>query len=285
MNMRKLVFIAVVSFICCMSFDLSAQDVVAPRDGFYDHKTHTEKEPVAYPYVRESDLMWSKRIWRTIDLREKSNQIFYYPAQPQEHWKNFVTVIFDALKEDKITVYDSRYDDFRLPLTREEALSVFMTVETETMTKDGREIEITDTSYFDLQKVIKLRLKEDWFFDERRSVLECRIIGICPVFEETEMVDANTNEMETSDRPMFWVYFPEARKVLVNAEVFNPQNDARRLTYDDVFWKRLFVSTIYKESNVYDRWISDYSTGLDALLESDRIHNSIRQYESDMWQY
>ena len=27
------------------------------------------RKPIPYPHVREADVMWSKRIWRTIDLR------------------------------------------------------------------------------------------------------------------------------------------------------------------------------------------------------------------------
>src|SRR6185503_1484861 len=37
------------------------------------------QNPVPYLYVREADVMWSKRIWRVIDLREKINLPFYYP--------------------------------------------------------------------------------------------------------------------------------------------------------------------------------------------------------------
>ena len=47
----------------------------------------------------------------------------------------------------------------------------------------------------------------------------------------------------------------------------------------------MFNSYIYKESNVYDRKISDYAKGMDALLESERIKNDIFLYEHDLWEY
>ena len=46
-----------------------------------------------------------------------------------------------------------------------------------------------------------------------------------------------------------------------------------------------FNSTIFKESNPYDRQISDYKTGLDALLESETIKNKIFNLELDLWEY
>ena len=60
--------------------------------------------------------------------------------------------------------------------------------------------------------------------------------------------------------PLFWIYYPEARPILAKAEVFNFKNGAERLSYDDVFWKRLFASYVYKEENVFDRKITDYAT-------------------------
>jgi gliding motility associated protien GldN len=84
---------------------------------------------------------------------------------------------------------------------------------------------------------------------------------------------------------LFWIYFPEARFVFANSEVFNRINDAERRTYEDVFWKRQFESTVIKESNVYDRSINEYKTGLDALLEAEKIEEKIFNFEHDFWHY
>ena len=85
--------------------------------------------------------------------------------------------------------------------------------------------------------------------------------------------------------PLFWVWFPESRDILINAPVFNlVKNDAERRTYDDVFWKRMFSSTIIKEANVFDRSINQYMIGLDALLEANRIKEECN-LEHDLWEY
>ena len=95
--------------------------------------------------------------------------------------------------------------------------------------------------------------------------------------------------MKTSEfkgyKPLFWIYFPDVRPLLAKSEVYNRFNDAARFTYDDLFWKRMFTSYIYKESNVFDRKIVDYAKGIDQQLESDRIKNEISDFEQSLWSY
>ncbi len=85
--------------------------------------------------------------------------------------------------------------------------------------------------------------------------------------------------------PLFWVYFPESRPILSKSLIYNRHNDAMRLTYDHAFWKRMFNSFIYKESNVFDRRISEYATGLDALYEAERVKNELFEFEHDLWEF
>ncbi len=40
-------------------------------DGAFRRDIISEKEPIPYPKIREADVVWSKKIWRVIDLREK----------------------------------------------------------------------------------------------------------------------------------------------------------------------------------------------------------------------
>jgi len=129
--------------------------------------------------------------------------------------------------------------------------------------------------------VLWYELKEEWFFDRQKSVMEVRIIGICPMKQKK---DPTTGEFRGL-QPLFWIYFPEARLVFANAETFNRANDVERRTYEDVFWKRLFSSYIIKESNVYDRTIQEYKAGLDALLQAEKIKDNIFIMEHDLWHF
>ena len=136
---------------------------------------------------------------------------------------------------------------------------------------------------FSPDKVIGYRLKEDWFFDKQRSVMEVRIIGFAPL---VFLMDEDGNVREGNIKvPLFWVYYPEARNLLATTEAFNRTNDAERRSFDDIFQKRLFGSYIYKESNVYDRRIENYRQGISQLLESEKIKNEITNFEHDMWEF
>jgi hypothetical protein len=48
--------------------------------------------------------------------------------------------------------------------------------------------------------------------------------------------------------------------------------------------KRMFSSRILKVDNVHDRYISEYTTGLDALLVGEEIKEQIFLFEHDMWE-
>jgi gliding motility associated protien GldN len=138
--------------------------------------------------------------------------------------------------------------------------------------------------WYNTQDVVQYRIKEDWFFDKERSVLDVRIIAIAPVIQETT-IDANGNKSFGRMRELFWLYFPHCRFVFNNYFVYNDQNDAQWMSFDDLFWKRRFNSTIYKESNTFDRNIESYRMGVDALMEAEKIKEEIRVIEHDVWSF
>lgn len=268
-----------------ISTNVTAQviDGVAPQDGFYEKVWIEEKRPVQLPYVRQADVLWEKRVWQIIDLREKINHPLYFPTTTIDDRQSLMQVLMASINEGSIRAYDD--DEFTMPMTPEEIKENYARQEVRRFTKPDPPYEEYDSLIvipLTSEDVTKYRIKEDWFFDSKRSVLDVRIIGICPV---RERIDPETGE-SLGDQTLFWVYFPEAREVLVNAPVFNRMNDAQRVSFDDLFMRRMFNSYIYKESNVYDRQINEYiEYTLDQLLEAERIKDDIRNYELDIWEY
>jgi len=127
-------------------------------------------------------------------------------------------------------------------------------------------------------------IKEEWFFDKQTSTMNVRIIGICPIREYYR--DEDVNQENPQRQPVFWVYYPEVRDLLAANSIFNPNNTAQNMSFDDLFIKRKFNSYVVKESNVYNnRAISQYLSGRDAMLESKRIEKEIFNYEQDLWEY
>ncbi|MGB0883003.1 MAG: gliding motility protein GldN [Vicingaceae bacterium] len=240
---------------------------------------------VPYTHVREADVMWNRRIWRVIDLREKINHPLYYPIQPIAGRKSLFEIIKQGIEEGTLTAYDKDMDEFTVPLTKAEVSKGILTKADLKLNYDeyGDVIEGSeDTVWTPIvsEDIASYRLKEEWFFDRERSIMDVRILGICPVkllFNEDGTVRGND--------PMFWIYFPEARYVFANYDVFNRQNDAERRTFEDIFWKRMFNSYAYKKSNVYDRQSSSFLKDIDILLEADKIKNELFVMEHDLWSY
>jgi gliding motility associated protien GldN len=299
--MKKLVSLIVIATLCLVA--VKAQDVLTTEDmnSVFKKEKHHNKKVQKYAPLRQADVMWSRKIWREIDLRQKINHPFYYPendgvAHTIDDRKSLIDVIYSAILEGSITAYDnaSRDDEFREPMTSEEIKKIggakdetFEVVDWDAIAEGADPEEATTTRVvrkeFNRNSIKKWRLKEEWVFDKQRSVMEVRIIGMAPLQEDRDEVD---NQLKGTFSPLFWVHFREARKILINAEVYNSvKNDAERRTYDDIFWKRMFGSTIIKESNVMDRRVGEYMVGLGALLEAEKIKAEIFNLEHDLWEY
>lgn len=254
----------------------------APRHDGYDRTENKTRETMSYVHVREADVMWQKTIWRTIDMRQKMNLPFYHPFQPQNGRKNFMTIVKEAIQKGEITVYEDKPGDsyFSEPLSIEAAMQTF--TDTVMMEEYNEELDQYENVKQEVEAstrdVYKLDIKEQWFFDKERSIMDVRIIGIRPIWMRKQ-------EGEVARIPMFWIYYPTARETFVNAPVFNRHNDAKRLTYEDIFVKRMFDSKIYKKTNVYDRKIAAYKQGMDALLQGKKIKREIRKFENNLWEY
>lgn len=281
--MKKILPIIIIGIMLGIGLTCKSQVInETPIDGLYENFGSIDLKPTPFPPLRRADVMWQKRIWRVIDFREKMNQSFYFPMSPQGEWKSFFQIVIDGLKEGEITAYDiSATDEFLAPITFNEVVARQTDSIHRVLSRPYPPYDDYDTvivTNFDPTRVMQLRIKEDWYFDKQRSQLMVRIIGLCPVI----LKDRDGEEIT---EPLFWIYFPEARKILAKALSFNRFNDAERRTYDEIFWKRMFSSYIYKESNVYDRRISQYAEGIDALFESDRIKNELFNFEHELWEF
>lgn len=290
-NVRFLLVVMIVAIAAMNGYAQAPATVIKPPkypDGVYTKENTRTRRAIPYPHLREADVMWSKRVWRVIDLREKMNHTLYYPDAPILDRKSLFDVIKDAaLKDGTVTLFDQAAvdDEFRYDMTKTEIEAKLVkwdsTAQTEDPNNPGVMLNAPVKNEITSANVWKYWLKEDWFFDRQRSVMDVRIIGICPLIEK----QSETGERLGGDVALFWVYFPEARPVFANQEVFMRHNDAERRTLEDIFWKRMFSSYVRKESNVYNRIIQDYKIGLDVLLEADRVKNDIFTYEHDLWHF
>lgn len=249
-------------------------DFPEPVNGIVKKNMMEERMILDYDHVREADIMWEKTIWRVIDIREKMNLPFAYPDRP------FFTVLSEAAEQNKIQLYMD--DDFTEALTEEARQAMGGTVDTvpyyDPVTYEEKfKVVVNELNPEDIKRY---RIKEVWYFDRESSTLKVRILGISPLKDE---YDENGNFLY--ELPMFWIYYPGARKTLATETAFAYGNDAANRSWEDVLESRFFSSFIFQESNVYGRRISSYLTGRDALMEADRIKREIFNFEHDLWSY
>ena len=264
--------------------DAEASSVV---DGIVAKQHIVNARPIRPAYVREANVLWSKTIWRMVDLREKENLYLYYPTAAIDDRRSLVRVLFDAVSTGELDAYSTSTDnEFERKITAKEAVEFLGGGEPSDSIQNEKgewtyifTKEDADACHFD--EVKKFLFKEVWFFDRKYSMLKVRIIGLCPILET--MNDDGNRRIQ---KQVFWVYYPDAEPFLAKQEAFTFKNDAQRQSLHAMLEKRLFGSYIFRESNVYNnRVITDYASDPSANIEAERIQQSIFQKEHDMWEY
>jgi len=238
------------------------------NDGVYVKENIPGKRPVPYPVLREADILWTKKIWQIIDCREKMNHPFYYPIEDMDDRKSLISLLIYGINNEGLTVFHD--DEFKQLATRDEVYQMFDALPDTQYVPDPNTGELVQTvieGEIRYDEVYQYEIKEQWYFDKQHSTMNVRVLGVCPV---RRYLDVETGQMRK--QRTFWVYFPEARPLLAGQEVFNRNNDAQRVSFDDIFFQRRFNSYIVRETNVYDnREVMAYLQGLNVLHEAEKI--------------
>jgi gliding motility associated protien GldN len=245
----------------------------------WQQRDRQDMKPLEYEYQREADVMWSKNVWRVIDVRQKMNLPFAYPQQP------LIQILHEAAKKGELTVYDPAVtdaDQCKKPMTPAEVANIGVRHDTDWIVNalTGEEERVSIDNGLSWDKIIKYKVKEVWFFDTKTGTMKVRILAIAPV-----MADYDANGNYRGDMTMYWIPYAALRSMLATKEAFNPQNDSQHYSWEDLLEMRYFQSYIYKESNVFDRNITEYTAGIDAQLESERVKQEIFEKEHDLWNY
>jgi len=266
-----------------LSYSNFAQGVY---DNFiYNGQQVKERNVIPWPYLREADVMYAKRVVRIIDVREKHNQPMAWAKSPLS------LVLYNAVKNGKLTPYQTD------SLNSEMSIEKFLTLGTDTEYVDVP-IDPNDPTFTQTDtiinpmipelRIVKYKLIEDWIFDKKHSQMYVRIMAISPRYQ----VRLGGVDLGEQDLCFFKYHSSDGvdlRHFLVHNDIFNRQNDAARITYDDWFEQRMFNSYIIKESNAQDMYIRDYAefkdNGVASILEGERIKQELFEKEHDLWEY
>ena len=282
-------------------------------------------KPLVYGYVHDRDVLMGRTTWEIIDLSEKINFALYFPidtANIGSDRRSLYEVLTKAMRKGKLSeVYTDSYfntkkslKDIQASLSRRDTTDAgreqynqdreaysSRVIQKKVVTGKGKNqvvkyvpetIAATKTispeyiiiNELTAQDVTQYKIKGYWYFDKRQSELKYRLLGICPV--TPDVFTMNSEEKDYIE--LFWVFFPAAREILHDAKAFNEKNTSMPVSFDQILNSRRFNSVIYKEENIYgDRNIDEYmkDNAQNQLLESDRIKEKIRNFESDMWNY
>lgn len=165
--------------------------------------------------IKEQNIQWKKRVWRTVDATDPKNEAFVPGPQ------NLASILATGAVNGRLKAYDAMNDRF-----------------TKELSPDAVRI-LTDLQHggSDPTKVSKYLIKEDWLFLAREHKIVVRIIGLAPV---VPVADASGN---TSQHALFWIYYPDSRTFLATHKARTDK------TWDELMEGRSYGSTINKVSD------------------------------------
>ena len=204
----------------------TAEDInkLAPEDTY----------ALPWAQIMEDNILWKKRVWREIDIKEAGNEAF----QHKQDAPDFANMLIGGVGSGTIKAYDAE-DGGRFSKEFSSAQI------TELMTVGN-----SPANNFSPEKVIKYRFKEDWLFLEKEHKLFVRIVGIAPVIKVTNP------DGTSSEREVFWLYYPYIRNYLAQHPA-NTGDDIMKLNWDELFESRNFKSKIVKVSETNSPWLID----------------------------
>ncbi|MBQ2068484.1 MAG: gliding motility protein GldN [Paludibacteraceae bacterium] len=268
---------------------------------------------------RIDDVIWSRVVYRIIDMRYRQNYQLYFPVnQDDENYSNLFKVIIEAVV-DGMDVYPvtmsekSIKPDFQNgPYSRVQVPKDVFRIETfEEKNRSHADDETYDDisqsnamlvnydsindimkpNYFSFQSVVKNQVKymiqEIVFFDKHTSRLHTKIMAIAPLHPDKITQNDSTKVMEALHESIVcWIPFDELRPYLAMQYIIPNRNETKRVTYDEFFQKRLFTSYIVGEGNMYNRMIPDYEKSYEGIKkEQERIATELLNFEQDLWEY
>ena len=227
---------------------------------------------------------WKRIVYRFIDLKEEKNMPLYYPPQPIGDDMNLFTTIFRLMAEGKISVYDysAEYEDFsenNISNLKDILDRNYILYKEEPVPGNDKAVTIEiENSDIPSEEALGFYMKEMWYFDQQTSTYNFEIVSLCPIlFRAGEFGD------ETGRFPMFWMTYESIRPYISKTPVMTSDlNNARTLTLDDYFRKRMYKGEIYKVANMMNRSL-DRNNPDSLKAEQERIEKQLENFAQAIW--
>jgi gliding motility associated protien GldN len=232
-----------------------------------------KKKFIPYAYLVAHFVKWTKRTWTTIDLQEKTNYLLFKDPQNK---KTLAELVFEGIAHSQIKAFAD--ENFMQVLSYKE-LRRKMCAERVVKTFDSQGTVKSTSIFSDSLKsddIVRLTIKEDWFFERERSVLNVEIISIA--FERY-------NKENKIYKPLFWLYYPQCRSFFSKQQAINVSVNSQQRTFDELFSKRMFQSQVEKETNVYDNYLFSWEKALNPGQKKDSLQKISAELEKNIWDF
>ncbi len=311
--------ISVIALLLVSVITASAQHQIYP---FFDDKgavriETTELNDAADTLVsvfhRADDIVWSRIVYRIIDMRYKQNYQLYNPIRYDDpEYRNLFKVIVDGII-DGLPVYQKAQDNIKpriadqYRMEKAEIPPLFLHDDPmQDYSDDENHYNIANSDYmlmhydsvkdemsfhfYPYKKFVKNQLKymiqEIVFFDKHTSRLHSKIIAIAPMQADKIMSDSTNVMGALQESILFWLSFDELRPYLAKQYIIPQSNDIKRITFDEFFAKKLYTSYLIGDSNMYDRMFLNYAkTEKEVKREQQRVFDELLNFEQDLWEY
>ncbi len=178
---------------------------------FHSQILTSEQRYMPYPSLRESDVVWSTMIWKTIDVNELFNQFFYYPIDNPDPSgkKSLAYTLWDAMAEGLIPIYED--DALTIPIDVEIFIRSYTKADTILLEigysdDDNEEYQtIVRPHNFDGAEIYQYALREAWFIGKQESRQDSRRIALAPLKKSYRKFANTEEEIYLGLLPIFWV--------------------------------------------------------------------------------
>lgn len=214
------------------------------NEAFAQKKKNEIKSGIPIPWepIKETDMLWKNRIWREIEIYERTNA----PLRINQTY-SFANILLSGIHSGAIKAYSNEDTGFTTPLTLgaidtliqcdPSSLSVIARTYLNNLSKQPSDLPIEDTSSISScsypQQVQFYQLKEDWIFDRNKGIMVVHIDAIAPAAYENGVT-----------KPLFWLHYPDIAHYINTYKVDNMPSNKTKYTWYEYFELRQFSSRI-----------------------------------------
>jgi gliding motility associated protien GldN len=261
-------------------------------------------------FHRTDDVVWSRVVYRIIDMRFKQNYQLYTPVNAEDPvYSSLFRTMLRAI-ENGMPIYakSNTVGDVRPyfnvePLAKVEIPTILNTDRTGELS-DG-DIATSDYMLLNYDSIadkmtfnsysyegfaknqLKYMIQEIIFFDKHYSRMYSKILAIAPLnadnatfYEGMPVMDALYQQL------LFWVPFDAFRPYMAQQYVTPRGSDSKRMTFDDFFAQKKYTSYLVGINNIYGRMIPESATTYEEIQrEQERIERELLSVEQDLWEY